>query len=437
MAGEPKRLWVTTGRLVLTLFARALPMLGALAVSGFALSLAPHGSYGPPWVLPALAIAALAWVLRQPKDVVRDNVLPALAVLLSVLGLLMLARISSELAQRQIIWLAFALAFVLVLGPALDRFRVLGGFRYIWVLGSIVLFAATSLLGQEINGAKLWIRFGSVQFEPVEITKLFIVFFMAAYLAETADVIAAARPWSLRANAKYLGPLFLGWGTSSALLVLMHDLGMAVLLLLIFVTMLYVATQRLDLIMGAVAVFAGAATWAIRHYSYIQVRVGVWLHPNADPLGKGYQSLQSLFALAAGGVFGTGYGLGHPTFIPSVATDYIYAAWSEELGVLGALSVLAVYALVIQRMLLVAQRVPDLYAKLLATGLAATIGFQVLIIVGGILGIFPLTGITLPFFSYGGSSLLANYLLIAIVWSISSERASRHENSQSTVSNSV
>jgi cell division protein FtsW (lipid II flippase) len=126
--------------------------------------------------------------------------------------------------------------------------------------------------------------------------------------------------------------------------------------------------------------------------------------------------------LAAGGLFGTGYGLGHPGFIPSVATDYIYAAWSEELGALGALAVLAIYALLVRRILLTAQRVPDLYAKLLATGLAATIGFQVLIIIGGILGVFPLTGITLPFFSYGGSSLITNFLLISLAWSIGSER---------------
>ena len=130
----------------------------------------------------------------------------------------------------------------------------------------------------------------------------------------------------------------------------------------------------------------------------------------------------AVFAIAAGGVFGTGYGLGHPAFIPSVATDYIYAAWSEEFGALGALAVLGAYLLLVRRTLLVAQRAPDLYAKLLAVGLASTIGFQVFIIIGGILGVFPLTGITLPFFSYGGSSLVANSLLIALIWTIGSER---------------
>jgi cell division protein FtsW (lipid II flippase) len=401
---------------------RVLPMLGALAVGAAALSLAPRGSLGPPWVLAALACGALAWVLWQPVDGRRDDVLPALAVMLSALGLAAVARISSDLAHRQLLWLAFSLAVAIALGPAFNRFRVLSGYRYIWVLGSVILFALVALFGEEVNGARLWIRVGSVQFEPIEIIKLFIVLFMAGYLAQTADVIAAARPWSLRANAKYLGPLFLGWGISTAILVFEHDIGMAALLFLIFIAILYVATRRLDLVIGASVVFVGAVAAAVRFFPYVAARIDVWLHPDADPLGRGYQALQGLFSLDAGGLFGTGYGLGHPTYIPSVATDYIYSAWSEEFGALGAIALLAAYLLVVRRALLVAQRAPDLYAKLLATGLAATLGFQVFIIVSGVLGLFPLTGITLPFFSYGGSSLVANYLLIAALWAIGGER---------------
>jgi cell division protein FtsW (lipid II flippase) len=400
-------------------------MLGALAVGAAALSLAPRGALGSPWVLAALAGGALAWVLWQPRDGRRDDVLPALAVMLSALGLAAVARISSDLAHRQLLWLAFSLAAAIALGPTFNRFRVLSGYRYIWVLGSVILFALVALLGEEVNGARLWIRVGPVEFEPIEIIKLFIVLFMAGYLAQTADVIAAARPWSLRANAKYLGPLFLGWGISTAILVFEHDTGMAALLFLIFIAMLYVATRRLDLVIGASAVFAGAVAAAVRLFPYVAARFDVWLHPYADPLGRGYQALQGSFSLAAGGFFGTGYGAGHPTYIPSVATDYIYAAWSEEFGALGAIALLAAYLLVVRRALLVAQRAPDVYAKLLATGLAATLGFQVCIIVSGVLGLFPLTGITLPFFSYGGSSLVANYLLIAALWAIGGEQPPR------------
>lgn len=402
-------------------------MIGALAIGALALSLAPKGSLGVPWLPWLLAAGALAWVLRQPADARRDDALPALAVLLSALGLTMIARLSTDLARHQMIWIALSLALVLALGPSFDRFRRMTAFKYTWVLGSIALFALLAAFGQEVNGARLWIRIGPVQYEPVELIKLFIVFFMAAYLAETADVIAAAKPWSLRANARYLGPLFLGWGASMAILVFERDIGMATLLLATFAAMLYVATRRVDLIAGGAAIFALAVWWAVHHYGYVAARIAVWRDPFADPYGRGYQALQGLFSLASGGLFGTGYGLGHPVLVPDAATDYVFAAWGEEFGALGALVVLAAFAMIVQRTLLAAERQPDIYAKLLATGLAATIGFQVCIIVGGVLGVFPLTGITLPFFSYGGSSLVANFLLIALVWTIGGERVERVE----------
>jgi len=238
-------------------------------------------------------------------------------------------------------------------------------------------------------------------------------------------VIAAARPWSIRANLKYLGPLFLGWATSMAILVFERDIGMASLLLATFVAMLYVATRRVDLILGGAALFGLAVWFAIEHYPYVIARFAVWRDPFAEPLGHGYQALQALFSLGAGGLLGTGYGLGHPGYIPAVATDYIFAAWSEEFGASGGIVVLGAFLVAVVRALGIAQAQPDLYAKLLASGLAATLGFQVFIIVGGVLGLLPLTGITLPFFSYGGSSLVANFLLIALVWAIGSERVAK------------
>jgi cell division protein FtsW len=394
----------------------------ALAVGGFALSLAPAGALGPAWLLYLLAATAFFWVLRAPLDVRRDDLLPALAVLVSALGLATMARLSSELAHKQEIWLLLSLAFAIAAGPVFDGFRRLAAFKYVWVLGSVVLFVLLAIFGQEVNGARLWIRIGAVQYEPVELIKLFIVLFMAGYLAETADVIAAAKPWSIRANLKYLGPLFLGWATSMAILVSERDIGMASLLLATFAAMLYVATRRVDLIIGGAALFAFAVYGAIRHFPYVSARFAVWRNPFADPLGHGYQALQAMFSLAAGGLLGTGYGQGHPAFIPAVATDYPFAAWSEEFGAVGGIVLVAAFLVVVLRALRVALAQPDLYAKLLASGLAATLGFQVFIIVGGVLGLLPLTGITLPFFSYGGSSLVANFLLIALVWAIGSER---------------
>jgi cell division protein FtsW len=365
----------------------------------------------------------LVWVTVQPPEERRDDVLPALAIMLTSLGLISIARVAPELAARQLIWVAISLGLAIALGPALRRYRLLARYKYIWILGSIALFALVAIFGQEVNGAKLWIRIGPVQFEPIEVIKLFVVFFMAAYLAETADVIAAARPWSLQANAKYLGPLFIGWGASVAILVFERDLGMAALLLATFAAMLYVATRRIDLILAGVAVFAVAAWWAINHYAYVALRIAAWRDPFADPYRSGYQALQALFAVVSGGLFGTGYGAGRPDFIPAVATDYIYAAFSEEFGALGGIALLALFLVLVRRALATAAEQPDLYGRLLATGLAATLGFQVVIIVGGVLRLFPLTGITLPFFSYGGSSLVANYLLIAMLWAISSRPA--------------
>jgi cell division protein FtsW len=372
--------------------------------------------------LAALGVAALVWMLMRPASVSRDDSLPALAVALSALGLLTVARLSPDLVPKQLALLGFSLVLVVAGAPVIARFRVLAAYKYIWIVITVALFVALALFGQEVNGAKLWIRLGPIQFEPVEAIKLLVVLFMASYLAETADVIADTRPWSLRANAKYLGPLFIGWGSSMAILVFQRDIGMAVLLFATFSAMLYVATRRVDLVAGACIVFGGAVLWAAQHYHYVQQRVAVWQHPFADPLGAGYQAVQSLFSIAAGGLFGAGYGLGHPGYIPDVGTDYVLAAWSEEWGALGALALYVAFLALVSRSLRIAQRAPDLYAKLLATGLAATLGFQIVIIVGGVLRLFPLTGITLPFISYGGSSLVTNFLLVALVWTISSER---------------
>jgi cell division protein FtsW (lipid II flippase) len=394
-------------------------MAAALAVAALVLSFAPREAIGPAWMLVALGALAIAWVLWQPSGSVRDDILPALAVVLSALGLAMVARLSPALAHRQQLWLLLSLGLALALGPAFTQFRRLAAVKYLWVVASLALFVLLIFFGEEINGARLWIRFGPVEYEPIELIKLCIVLFLAAYLAEMADVISAARPWSLRANVKYLGPLFIGWGASMAILVVQRDIGMATLLLATFATLLFVATRRIDIVLFGALLFACGAFWAVHHYPYVHTRIAVWLHPFSDPLGGGYQSSQAYYSLAAGGLMGSGYRLGHPEFIPDVATDYVYAAFSEEFGLVGALAMLAIFFDFVRRIFATGLEQPDLYTKLLATGLGATLGFQVIIIVAGVIGLLPLTGITLPFISYGGSSLVANFLLVALVWAMS------------------
>ncbi len=394
-------------------------MLAALAVSGLILHFAPAHTIGPSWLLALLAVLALVWVVWQPPTMVRDDLLPALAVVLAALGLAMVARLAPEMAEKQQLWILISLVLAIVFAPAFSQFRRFAAYKYLWVVASLALFALLLAFGQEVNGARLWIRLGPVQYEPIELIKLFIVFFLAAYLAETADVIGNARPWSLRANVKYLGPLFVGWGASMAILVVQRDLGMATLLLATFATLLFVATRRIDIVLFGALLFAVGAFWAVHHYPYVQTRIAVWRNPFSDPLHAGYQSSQAYYSLAAGGVVGSGYRLGHPEFIPDVWTDYVYAAFSEEFGLIGALIVLAIFLDVVRRIFATGLEQPDLYTKLLATGLGATLGFQVVIIVSGVIGLLPLTGITLPFMSYGGSSLVANFLLVALVWAMS------------------
>ncbi|MGH7757118.1 MAG: FtsW/RodA/SpoVE family cell cycle protein, partial [Vulcanimicrobiaceae bacterium] len=219
-------------------------MAGAIAVAALALRLAPAHALGPLWLTLLLAVLAIGWILRQPRAGRRDDALPALAIAVSAVGLVVVARLSLPLGRLQEIWLAVSLGLTIAATPFFDRIRRVAAYKYLWVLASLVLFLLLALFGEEVNGARLWIRIGSVHYEPIELIKLFIVFFMAAYLAETADVIAAAKPWSLRANAKYLGPLIIGWGSSLLILVFEHDLGMAILLFAIFASMLYVATRR-------------------------------------------------------------------------------------------------------------------------------------------------------------------------------------------------
>lgn len=395
-------------------------MLIALLVAALLIGVSPGREALSGWLLALLALLCMVWVLWQPMTTSRDDLLPSIAVVLAALGLAEVSRLSPDLAKKQEWWILVSLVIAIAAGPLFARFRRFSAYKYLWVIGSLLLFVLLLVFGKEVNGARLWIPIGPVLFEPIELIKLFIVFFLAGYLAETADVIAESKPWSVRANLRYLGPLFIGWGASMAILVVQRDLGMATLLLATFAALLYAATRRLDLVIGAVIVFALAALWAMHHFPYVQTRIAVWNNPFTDPLGAGYQSSQSYYALAAGGLFGTGFGLGHPNFIPDVATDYVFAAFSEEFGLIGAVVVIGVFLALVRRVLSSASEQPDIYTKLLAVGLGATLGFQVFIIIGGVIGLFPLTGITLPFLSYGGSSLVANFLLIALAWAISS-----------------
>lgn len=364
------------------------------------------------WPIPFVGVGFLLWGMTEPNG---DPVLLPLVAALSCAGLLVVARLDANLAGHQAQWMLLGIAIVLAGRPIFARYRRLAAVTYPWVAASLLLFVLLRFFGHEVNGARLWFSVGRFNAQPVEIAKLFMVFFMAAYLAENGLAIAATPLGNLKENARLLGPLVLGWGISIVSLAFQRDVGMAALFLGIFLVMLYAASRRADLVILFALVFAAGAWFVAAHYPYVGARVAGWLDPWSDPLGRGYQPEQGFFSLAAGGLLGTGYHLGQPGFIPDAATDYVYAAWAEEFGLLGGFALLALYLALVMRALRIAFFADDRFTALLATGFAAILGIQVFVIVGGVVGLVPLTGITLPFVSYGGSSMVANIVMIGLL----------------------
>lgn len=373
---------------------------------------------GPVTWLP-LALAAAGFIairfLTPDADAMDDALWPLVAGACT-LGLLEVTRLDPVLGRHQAWWIVIGLAIVFGGQRALARYRRLEGVAFPWVIASLVLFVLLQFFGTQVNGARLWFSFGSFEVQPVEIVKIFMVFFMASFLARNGAAIGALAPSDLIGNVRLVGPLVLGWGVSMLTLVFQRDVGEAILFLGVFLVMLYVSSRRIDLVVGAAIVFGLGAWFVASHFSYVQARIGVWQDPWSDPLGRGYQTEQALFALANGGLFGAGYHLGHPGFIPDAATDYVFAAWAEEFGVAGAIAVLGLYLAFVVRGMRIAFGAADRFTALLATGFAATLAIQIFVIVGGVLGLMPLTGITLPFFSYGGSSMVANIIMMDLLW---------------------
>jgi cell division protein FtsW (lipid II flippase) len=277
------------------------------------------------------------------------------------------------------------------------------------------------VVGTEVNGAKLWIVLGPVQFQPTEIVKLLLVFFMAAYLDDKRELLASHyRLGPLRLPPiPYLLPLALMWGLSLLIVAAQRDFGSALLFFSIFLVMLYVASGRLFYVIAGLAAFFAGSYVIYRVAPHVGDRVTTWLNPWSDPLESGYQIIQSQYALSSGGLFGSGLGYGSPGYVPEIQTDFVFAAIGEELGLLGTLGVLALYLLLTYRGLYIALLAADGFARLVAVGLTTILAAQSLIIIGGVVRLIPLTGITLPFISYGGTSLLTNFILVGLLLYIS------------------
>ncbi len=326
-----------------------------------------------------------------------------------------------DFAGRQSYYLAAGLVIAGGLGPVTAIWSPLRRYKYTLLLAGIGLLLATFAFGTPIAGARIWINAGPILIQPSEPIKILLVLFLAAYLDDKRDLLTAGwqvGPLNLP-PLPYVIPMGIMAGTSVLVLVVENDLGSALMLFAAFLTMLYVATGRRSLLLIGFAGFGGAAWLAYSLFDRIGIRVQNWLDPWRDPLDAGYQQIQSDYALGNSGVLGRGLGHGQPWRIPAVQTDYVYSAIGEELGFLGATAVLLLLALLVIRGVRIALRAENDYARLVAVGLAATLGVQTVIIVSGVVRMLPLTGITLPFVSYGGSSLLTNFLLLALLLNLS------------------
>jgi len=375
-----------------------------------------------------VVIFAVLHLLMRVRLAEADPYLLPVAALLTAIGLAEIYRISPSLALLQGRWLVagavvFILTVLLIRDPVkLDRYRYIIG-----ALG-LLLLAVTIVFGTEINGAKLWLRFAGFGFQPSEFAKICIVVFLAGYLNDKKELLSVPTGKLLGMpvpRLRYFGPLIVMWVLSILLLIFMRDFGMSLLLLTIFIALIYMATSRLVYAVVGMTLFAAGAFLAYELVPHVQDRFAIWLDPWATADTTGYQLLQSLFTMADGGVLGQGLGRGYLLFpngrpvVPDLQTDFIFSAVANELGMLGAIGMILCYLLFCWRGFHIAIWAPDGFSKLLAAGLSAAFALQTFIIIGGVTRLIPLTGITLPFVSYGGSSLLANLMLLALLLMVS------------------
>lgn len=366
-----------------------------------------------------------------------DGMLLPLASLLNGLGYVFIVRIDEArnepagLAGLQSTWVIFGIvAFVatLVLVPqtrALERYRYTAGLAGL----ALLLLPLVPVIGNTINGSRIWVSLGPVNFQPGEFAKLALSVFFAGYLFDKRELLAINRsvgPVSLP-DPKHLGPVMLAWGASLVIMVAERDLGSSLLFFALFIVLMWVATERASYLAVGSLLFAAGAFFSVMQFSHVQERINIWLDPWPRLEGNEFvydeygaeQIVRAAFSMADGGIVGRGINLGTPEDVPLAETDFIFAAITEELGLLGASAVLVAFMLLIGAGLRIALRAANGFDRLLAVGLTTLLGLQAFIIIAGVVRLLPLTGVTLPFVSYGGSSLLANYVLLALLLRIS------------------
>jgi cell division protein FtsW (lipid II flippase) len=390
-------------------------------------------------------LAAVAALLLVAHVAVRllaryaDPIIVPTVAALNILGLTMIHRLDLADAVRasrngsvaptpdvytQLTWTTLGvLLFVAVLLVVRDH-RVLQRYTYTAMVAglALLLLPLVPIIGATVNGATLWVRVAGLSFQPGELAKVLLTIFFAGYLTVTRDSLALVRTKVMGLElprGRDLGPLFVAWFVSLAVLVFEKDLGTSLLFFGLFVSLLYVATQRRSwLVLGAVLFIVGA-TFAYLAFGHVRLRVDVWLHPFGDEAGTSYQIAQSMYGFASGGLFGSGLGQGFPQLVPYAKSDFIIAAFGEELGLIGLMAMLVLYGIVVERGLRAAIACRDVFGTLLAAGLSISLALQVFVVVGGVSKLIPLTGLTTPFLAQGGSSLVANWIAIGLLMRIS------------------
>ncbi|MEX2106402.1 MAG: FtsW/RodA/SpoVE family cell cycle protein [Solirubrobacterales bacterium] len=366
-----------------------------------------------------------------------DPYLFPLVALLTAFGLVMIYRIDDSLARDQANWFVLGLVLFALTIQLLRDYDVLERYRYTIAAVGLLLLLAPRLpgIGQQVNGAYLGVKIGPLAFQPAEFSKIAIVVFLASYLREHREVLIVGARRVLGVTLpplKHFGPMLVIWGASMFMLVFIRDLGSSLMFFAAFLALLYVATGRFSFVVIGMAMFVVGAWFFASTVPHVHDRVEIWLDPYAHPTGSGYQILQSIFAQADGGLFGKGFaqglieipGSGGAPLLPAAQTDTIYALIVNELGLFGACGVILIYLLIAARGFKIALLANDGFSKLLATGLTAVFSIQAFVIIGGVTRVIPLTGVTLPFISYGGSSIVANFVLLALLLLIS-DRARR------------
>ena len=383
-----------------------------------------------------LAICLAAHLFLRFRLPHADPYLFPLVALLAAIGLVMLYRIDQDLARDQANWFVVGLVLFVLTITFLRDYHVLERYRYVIVTAGLLLLMLPRFpfIGSQVNGAYLGVEIGPIAFQPAEFGKLAVVIFLASYLREKREVlvVGAKRIAGITLPPlKHLGPMLVVWGAAMLMLVFIRDLGSSLMFFGAFLALIYAATNRISFVIIGLLMFLVGSWFFASTVSHVGERIDIWLDPYEDPEGSGYQVLQSMFAQADGGLFGQGIGEsllrppgGGQPLIPEVETDFIYALIVNELGVFGGCGVILIYALIAARGFKTATIAPDGFSKLLAAGLTAVFALQAFVIIGGVIRVIPLTGVTLPFVSYGGSSVIANMVLLALLLLIS-DRARR------------